>query len=317
MNRKLLVVIVAIAALLLAAFLAGSWIFSGVILDSPTMSLEESRDRELIRLPADYGLPPPEEVVIDAGDVQLAGWFFENERDGRCAALILHGYRDTRYGALQYTPLFWERGCDLLFYDARGHGASSGRFHTFGYYEKYDGIAALDWLTGRTGLARSDVALVGVSYGAATVLLMQRLVPDVALVLADSAYTRLIEILRYQSRLRFGLLGRLLLPGAVEIMEWRADMRIEDVSPTDWIVGHEAPIFLVHSLQDSFTPSSHAEAIYANSDHARTVLHLTDWGAPHGLSIFVDYPAYKQLFDDFLAQQAPDFGLPVDVLGVP
>lgn len=140
---------------------------------------------------------------------------------------------------------------------------------------------------------------------------MQRLVPDVAFVLADSAYARLIEILRYQSRLCYGLLGRLLLPGAVGIMEWWADMRIEDVSPTDWVIGHKTPIFLIQSSQDSFTPPFHVEAIYANSDHARAVLHLTDWGAPNGLSIFTDYPAYKQLFDELLAQQLPDFGLPV------
>lgn len=38
-------------------YLAASWFFSSVILDAPTMTLEESRDRELIREPAEYGLP--------------------------------------------------------------------------------------------------------------------------------------------------------------------------------------------------------------------------------------------------------------------
>jgi pimeloyl-ACP methyl ester carboxylesterase len=201
----------------------------------------------------------------------------------------------------------------LLFYDARGHGASSGRYHTFGYYEKEDGVAALDWLAARTGLERDDVALVGVSYGAATALQMLRLAPDVALVLADSSYTRLIEILRYQANRQFGVLGRLLLPATVEIAEWRADFRMEDVSPTDSVAGHDTPIFLLHSLQDTYTPPSHSEDIFANSNPAHAVLHLTDWGAAHGLSIFVDGEAYEQLFAAFLAEQAPDFGLPVGV----
>jgi pimeloyl-ACP methyl ester carboxylesterase len=297
-------------ALVVIAYTAGSWYFSSVILDSPTMTLEESRDRELIREPAEYGLPQPADVVIDTGEVQLAGWFFDNERDGRCAALILHGYTDTRYGALQYTPLFWERGCDLLLYDARDHGVSSQAYHTFGFCEKADGIAALNWLAERTGLERNQIALVGISYGAATVLQMLPLAPDVALVLADSSYESMSDIIGFQGRQAYGTLAEVLLPGSLLISELRADFDVEQVSPADAVIGVETPIFLLHSLQDEFTPASHSEVIFANSDPENTELHLTDWGAEHGLSIIEDFAAYQLLFDDFLAEKAPDFGLP-------
>jgi fermentation-respiration switch protein FrsA (DUF1100 family) len=309
MKRSLWIAGVVFLLLVVVAYLAGSWYFSGIILDSPTMTLEESRDRDLVKEPAEYGLPRPEDVVIDTGEVQLAGWFFENERDGQCAALILHGYRDTRYGALQYTPLFWERGCDLLLYDARDHGASAQAYHTFGFYEKADGIVALNWLAERTGLERNRIALVGISYGAATVLQMLPLAPDVALVLADSSYESLSGILRFQGSEQFGILADVFLPGALFISELRADFDVEQVSPADAVVGTETPVFLLHSLQDEFTPPSHSEAIFANSDPGNTELHLTDWGAEHGRSIFENSAAYQQLFDDFLAAKAPDFGL--------
>jgi len=78
------------------------------------------------------------------------------------------------------------------------------------------------------------------------------------------------------------------------------------------VVGQDAPILLIHSLQDEYTPPSHSEDIFANSNQAHTVLHLTDWGAAHGESIFDDYEAYRQLFDEFLVEQAPDFGLSVE-----
>ena len=71
------------------------------------------------------------------------------------------------------------------------------------------------------------------------------------------------------------------------------------------------PILLVHSLTDEYTFSTHSEDIYANSDQSGTVLHLTDWGAPHARDILTDFDAYRQLVDAFLDQFAPQFGLPI------
>ena len=68
------------------------------------------------------------------------------------------------------------------------------------------------------------------------------------------------------------------------------------------------PILLVHSLTDEYTFSTHSEDIYAHSDQSRTVLHLTDWGAPHARDILTDFAAYRQLVNDFLQQFAPEFG---------
>jgi pimeloyl-ACP methyl ester carboxylesterase len=76
-------------------------------------------------------LPQPEAVTIDGGDVMLAGSFYDNVSDGRCAILMLHGYTSTRYGVLQFADPFWQRGCDLLAYDARGHGQSSDAYQDF------------------------------------------------------------------------------------------------------------------------------------------------------------------------------------------
>ena len=82
------------------------------------------------------------------------------------------------------------------------------------------------------------------------------------------------------------------------------------MSPENAIADAQMPILLIHSRTDNFTPYTHSEAIYANSDQSRTVLHVNDWGSPHAADIGTDFAAYKQLFDAFLAEYAPDFGLP-------
>lgn len=306
-KRILVIVLVVLVVALAAVYAYGSWYFADILINSPTQSLAQSEARAAFTLD-ELELPPPEEISVPSGDITLAGWYFDNPADGACGVILLHGYTGTRYGTLQYVPLFWERGCDLVMYDARAHGASGGEFHTYGYYEKRDGQAVLDWLMQRTGLAPGDIGLVGVSYGAATALQMAPLTPDVAFILADSPYQDLRTIVSYQATQQFGDWVQLFVPGALLAAELRADFDVAAVSPQNAVVGSDTPIFLIHSLQDEFTPPSHSEAIFTLANPETAVLHLTDWGAPHGMSIFEDFATYEQWVDEFLAAQAPDFG---------
>ena len=307
MKSKLIWLLVVAGGLLLLGYWGGSYYFADVLINSETATLAESKARiEQVGLP---DLPAPEDVTIDTGELTLAGFFYENERDGQCAVLILHGYTSTRYGALLYAPLFWDRGCDVLVYDARGHGASSDAYHTYGYHEKEDGRAAYEWLLNRTGLSPSQVGLAGVSYGAATVLQMLPLTPEAAFALADSPYQDLRSIVNYQGPAQFGNWVKLFIPGATLVAEIRADFKVADVSPQNAIRGTAVPVLLIHSTADEFIPPAHSEAIYANSNPAITELRLNEWGSPHARDIITDYEAYARIVDAFLAEQAPDWGL--------
>lgn len=307
-GRTLGIILVLITLLLAVAYVATSWYFSSILLSSPTETLAEAAADE--ETPADFGLPEPELIVIDAGDVTLSGWLFENPAEGNCGLLFLHGFRGTRYHVLNWAPMFWSRGCDILAYDHRGHGDSTPAFHTFGFHEKLDAIAALDWFAAQTGLDRSDIGVFGVSYGAATALQMAPLTPDIAFIGADSAYSEMEEIVDYQARRLFPTLAPLILPGALAVSELRADFDVQAVAPERSIADAQVPILLIHSLTDEYTFASHSEDIYASSDHLQTVLHLNDWGAPHGRDVLTNPAGYWRLVDEFLAQFAPDFGLP-------
>ena len=305
-NRGLKIFLI-VVGLMLVAYGAAAWYFSNLIIASDTESLAEAAaDGDT---PADFGLPEPEAITINTGQVTLAGWYFDNPRDGECGLMFLHGFHGTRYHALNWAPIFWDRGCDVLAYDHRGHGASTPAFHTYGYYEKEDAVAALDWFTAHSGLERSQIGVFGVSYGAATALQMAPLTPEIAFVAADSAYSELTEIIDFQGREMFPTLAPLVLPAALRLTELRADFDVDAVAPERSIADITVPILLIHSLTDEYTASTHSEDIYADSDQSRTVLHLTDWGSPHARDITTDLAAYRQLVDEFLAQFAPNFGL--------
>lgn len=308
MKRKGLWLLVGVVLALLILYGAASWVFSSLIIAGETQTVADAAAEG--DTPAGFGLPEPETIAIDAGEVTLAGWYFENPANGNCGLMFLHGFRGTRYHVLNWAPLFWERGCDVLAYDHRGHGDSTPAFHTYGFHEKEDAIAALDWFAARAELERKRIGVFGVSYGAATALQMAPMTPDIAFVGADSAYSELEEILQFQASQLFPAIAPLVLPGALRVAELRADFDVQAVAPERSIAEVEVPVLLVHSLTDEYTFPSHSEDIYSNSDPSRTVLELTDWGAPHGRSIITDPDSYKQLVDEFLAQYAPDFGLP-------
>ncbi len=308
MKSKLFWLLLVVVVILTAAYLGGSYYFSSVLIDSPTQTLAEGQANRVATL-GQPTLPPPEEVTIPAGDVTLAGDYYDNPVDGRCAVLLLHGYTGTRYGAMQYAPLYWDRGCDLLAYDARGHGASTPAYHTFGYYEKLDGQAAYNWLVARAGLQPFQVGVTGVSYGAATALQMAPLIPGAAFILADSAYQDMYTIASFQAVQMFGPWVKAFVPGAIFFAEQRANFKVDEVSPQTAVTQTTIPILLIHAQDDAFTPVTHSEAIYAHSNPATTRLEVTDWGAAHGQSIIVDYNAFAAIVDSFLADYAPGFGL--------
>lgn len=308
MKKKWWIIFI-MADLLLLVYFGGSWFFSSVLLDAETQSLDESVSRmeELGILFDAY--PEPDTITVDAGEVSLEGWYYNNPLDGQCAVLMLHGYTGTRAGTMQYAPLFWDRGCDLFAYDARGHGNSTNAYHTYGYHEKNDGVAAYEWLLAETGLEPAQIGLIGVSYGAATSLQMAPLVQDTAFIIADAPYQDVRTIVSQQGVNMFGGWTAAFVPTSFFIADWRADMESDEVSPMNAVAEVDTPILLVHSLQDEFTLSSHSEAIYGNANQATTVLQLNDWGSGHALDIFEHPEEYKLFVDDFLTEFAPDFGL--------
>jgi pimeloyl-ACP methyl ester carboxylesterase len=309
MKTALLKLITGLLLLTGIIYIGGSLYFANVLINRDTQTLADSQQRmeELNYHAAD--LPEPEAVMIEGDKVMLAGFFYDNPADGRCAVLMLHGYTSTRYGVLQYADPFWQRGCDLLAYDARGHGESSQAYHTYGYHEKFDGQAAYQWLLSKTGLPARDVGIMGVSYGAATSLQMAPFLGEAAFVVADSAYQDLRTIVTHQAAEQFGEWTRPFVPGAFLIAQLRADFTADEVSPRAAVTGANLPILLIHARADTFTPPSHSETIYASSNPATTELHLTEYGTAHARSILDDYEAYEALVDAFLDDKVSGFGL--------
>jgi len=298
---KILAISALVVVLIIVIYGAISWVFSDKLTASNFAPLG----------PVDvtaFGLPQPENVTIPGDGVSLAGWYFANPRKAGCAVVMLHGYSGSRQEILAAAPIFWDRGCDLLMYDSRGHGESSPALLTYGAHERQDLRLAVEWLAQRTGLPHNRIGLIGWSYGAAVALQAAAQVHDLAFVIADSSYSSLGDIARAQAVKQFGAWARVFVPGALLISGLRAGFDARTVAPDSAIRDVQAPVLLIHSRQDGFTPVVQSERIFAHSNKSRTEFVIPDWEAPHANSYTNNPAAYTAVVDSFLNKYAPGFG---------
>ena len=133
---------------------------------------------------------PFEPVTIRSRDgLKLYGRYY-HVREGAPVQIQVHGYRGS---ALRDfcggSKLAREMGMNILLVDQRAHGGSGGRTITFGIRERWDCLSWAEYAAERFGDV--DIYLVGVSMGAASVLMASELdLPEnVAGIIADCPFS--------------------------------------------------------------------------------------------------------------------------------
>jgi dipeptidyl aminopeptidase/acylaminoacyl peptidase len=203
--------------------------------------------------------------LITSDKVNLSAWWLRPaRRNGNCV-LVLHGIGDSRVGSIGYAPMFLSEGYSVLLPDSRAHGASEGRFVTYGLLEKYDVLAWAEWMQ-RAGCGK--LYALGESLGASILIQAAAMRPSFAAIVAESPYADLREIAEYRvrqmSRLpRFVAVptAKMVVRSAVFYARWMDDLRLEQVSPVRVIGRASTPILLVHGLKDFRTPASNSERL--------------------------------------------------------
>jgi fermentation-respiration switch protein FrsA (DUF1100 family) len=148
-----------------------------------------------------WAMPAPLEVKLPSRDpgIDIAGWWVPAAATASGApapaVIVVHGFGACRrdFSVLLPAGMLHKDGFSVLLIDLRDHGDSTiedGRF-AGGTDEYRDVLGAWDWLQSEQGLSPNSIGLVGVSLGAATVLLATGAEPGVAAVWEDSSYADL------------------------------------------------------------------------------------------------------------------------------
>jgi pimeloyl-ACP methyl ester carboxylesterase len=231
---------------------------------------------------ASQGVKAGNQVVTSDG-IHIAGWYIPAADGAGPTAptiVLVHGFASNKSGILAY-GLALHDTFNLVAFDERNGGRSTGTQTTLGLLEQKDVRAIVDWLE-RTKRP-SHIGLLGDSMGASAAINEARHDPRIEALTLDSMHTRIV----YQFEQRLKANGHPAYPGtwAVFFGTWvRTGLDFGAADPIDALpdMGRR-PILLTHGTKDSEDLPARTQAFYEQAKAMGLTIDL-HWcvGAGHG-----------------------------------
>ena len=261
-RRKILRRLARLVVLFAVLFIIGSLVIA--------WNFTRPRCSDVGQAPALAGIAAQEVSLTAADGVHTSGWYYARPGVER-AAVLLHGHAANRRAMLDRARLLVEQGYNVLAYDARGTGRSDPTPISFGWWERGDLLAAVDWLQSR---GNRHIICLGMSQGAATILLAAEglATRGVDAVVLEAPYATLRQAVDNRFRQNTGLpasvVGAVLIPAA----ELRLGLSLDDVSPLTGASRIQCPVYLMTGESDVLATPGESAAIYQalpdSADHA-------------------------------------------------
>ncbi len=196
--------------------------------------------RDVGRTPASAGLAYRDlELTTDDGE-RLHGWWIQRRAAALGSVLVCHGNAGNVGDRVLHADVLTAAGFDVLLFDYRGYGSSSGTPGEHGTYR--DARAALNWLLSRPEVDPARVLYLGESLGGAVALELALAHPPAGLVLL-SAFTSV----RDMARLHYRVIPTAIVPDAYPSVRLIANLH--------------APLLVLHGEDDMVVPVEHARAL--------------------------------------------------------
>ena len=209
-------------------------------------------------------VPDYKSVNFTSGDknILLNGWFFKKSGSDK-TIILAHDYGKSRlqFGekTLEMIKGLLNKNYNVLAFDFRNSGKSSGTVTSLGVYEKDDVLGAVDYIKS-TG--SKHIALIGFSTGASACILAAAESKDIDAVIADSPF------LEFRDYIKADLTEQKLLPYlfyytiplSVEVF---AHIDIDNTSPRKAVMGiSPRPILFIHGKNDDMIPITDSKKLY-------------------------------------------------------
>jgi fermentation-respiration switch protein FrsA (DUF1100 family) len=181
------------------------------------------------------------DVRFDTEDGErLHGWWVPAPAASLGHVLLCHGNAGNIADRVRHIELLTSEGFDVLAFDYRGYGRSTGRPSEQGLYR--DARAAHGALLGQRGVDSARIFYVGESLGGAVALALALERSPAGLIL-QSTFTSV----RDMARMHYWFIPPALVPDAYP------SLRL--------IRGLRAPLLVLHGERDAIVPVMHAEAL--------------------------------------------------------
>ena len=278
------------------------WEYEAINYDRATDDEMLARETNPLECSA-QGAEPGNEVVAEDG-VRIAGWWIPAEtplpRDG-ATVVVVHGYGDNKSGMLE-NAIFLHDRWNLVLFDLRNSGQSTGDRTTQGIDEQRDLEAILDWV--ELNRHPHQLAVFGQSMGGQTSVNVVARDPRVQALILDSTHDRLSSAMTARIRnagYPFGEVGYL----SIALGTWlRTGANVLAADPIEAIdeMG-DRPVLIIHGGADRDAPTEGANHMFETAGDAGVPveLHLCPL-ADHGKSNDVCADDYGAWLNDFLVR---------------
>lgn len=243
--------------------------------------------------------PPARDLLIATTDGVTLAATYRPGRTGAPSVLLLHGNGASRVQVAETAEWLAHQGYATLAIDFRGHGQSSLRSHSFGWFESRDARAAVDAL--KRMHPGGKVAAIAISLGGAASLIGERGPLPVDAMVLQAVYPDI----RHAIHNRIAAMAGALPAYAIEpLLSLQALPRFgawpSQLSPLTALGKYRGSVMVIGGGADRFTPPEETRALFAAARGPRS-LWIVD-GLDHGQMSGLQTPEYRQRLAAFLAQ---------------
>lgn len=245
-------------------------------------------DAAFFYTPFELGIPFENVAFHNSQSLRLNGWWLDRPAT-RKVVVLCPGYGRNKSDLLGIGSHLWKAGYNVLMFDFRDQGESEPAVATIGHFERLDLEAALDYIHSR--IQNAEIGAVGYSMGAAVAIMTAATRPDIRVLVADSSFADLSQILRIIFKQVIRLPATPLFEITELLVRLRARYHISSVRPVDYI-GKIAPrpIMIIHGDRDGIAPIADAHALYAAAGDPKKLWITSDTG--HCGTYFLDRQIY-------------------------
>jgi len=213
--------------------------------------------RVVAATPADIGLAF-DPLSIDTADTAdgetLDGWYVP-AKTPRGTLLFFHGNAGNISHRLDSIAIFHRLGLNVLIFDYRGYGRSTGKPSEQGTYR--DAEAAWRHLVGQRGIPSREILLFGRSLGGAVATWLATRVEPAGLIV-ESSFSSVPDM-------------------AAELYPWLPVRWLARISYDSKVrIGEvQVPVLIVHSAEDEIIPFHHGQALFEAATEPKTMLEIS------------------------------------------
>jgi alpha-beta hydrolase superfamily lysophospholipase len=214
---------------------------------------------------------------------------------------VCHGVGTNREDPLSVSRFLCQAGFNVLTFDFRAHGESTGHKTSFGLYEALDIQAAVRFASETYGKCFHGIGVYAISMGSAAALLSLPQLPNIKALVLDSPFARLSDLVEIQ----FRGLPSLLRPVVSILVTFYGSLligaRMDAVAPEDYVQHlRSRPVLIFHGDEDGLTPIAQGKRLFQKITGPKEFVETH--GAMHVQSYAVLGKAYEDKVVSFFRQ---------------